>query len=258
VIAVIPVKTHSSRCPDKNFRLLGNKPLWRHTYEAAEHAGVVTRPYIIYDKYVKSRSYNIDHRIRPDELIEVESAVEVVRWFLDSMMIPDASVVAMMLPTSPFRRFPDVNKAHRLFQETRDLHRSAEVSVISVSPVRQASHKHRSATGWLAPTETLVRSNGAIQITTAYNLRRNGFHGPFTMSYMMDEESGLDIDTEGDWIEAERIYESRYGNAGLAGSDARQEPRQGAEGDPGLVEVHGKRWAWSPLHSGEVSTGATD
>jgi CMP-N-acetylneuraminic acid synthetase len=190
--------------------------------------------------------------VRPPELCS-GPATDVVRWIAEEYE-PDE--ICMLLPTSPFRTAEHIDMAYAAWKA------SGADTLISVIPARTDALKDLSMSGHLIRSLAQFESNGAIQMATTENFLRYGFHYGGTMQtvqpYVMTPEDGLDIDTEGDWIEAERIYESRYGNAGLAGSDARQEPRQGAEGDPGLVEVHGKRWAWSPLHSGEVSTGATD
>lgn len=227
VLAIIPAKGTSSRVPGKNLRLLGGIPLFLWTVRAAlgvmpkravvvstdddeiarlaaaEGAGVIRRP----------PELCRDPAQAPDVAIH---ALDYYKWATGNQ--PDT--VCMLLPTSPFRTTAHIEAALAVH------HDSAGGNVVSVTDASEhLKHKlcygneHSITAGpplrdpgpFIShhPPSHVERRyllNGAIWIATPGALRTHGHVSAIhALPYVMDEESGLDIDSELDFAVAEVI-----------------------------------------------------
>ena len=95
VLAVIPARSGSKRCPGKNFRDYRGKPLWRWAWDAANASRYI-------DLVIVSRDED-----RPPELCTDEATCEdVLRYHL--AQTPHGWVV-LLQPTSPLRTTDDID-----------------------------------------------------------------------------------------------------------------------------------------------------
>jgi CMP-N,N'-diacetyllegionaminic acid synthase len=216
-LAVIPAKGQSRRVPGKNLRPLAGRPLFLWTVNAALRSEIVTRIVVSTDsdevaRLAESAGANVtDHpEIKPG--VEAQDvAVHVVRQEIAADRTPD--VVVMLLPTSPFRTAKHIDEAIRLHAEHPDLN---VLSVCEDQPHRM--HDSYLAAGGrrmdpvLAGRDAAVALNGAIWIATPERLLEKGrFFGERAIPYLMDRESGLDIDWPHEWAAAEWIARERFG-----------------------------------------------
>jgi CMP-N,N'-diacetyllegionaminic acid synthase len=236
VLAVIPAKAHSTRLPGKNLLPLGGLPLFLWTVQAALAVEPKMDVVVSTDEgpdgdliaQVALRAGAFVVRRPPDLCRDPAQMPDVVLHALSASDEGHETVVAL-LPTSPFRSAQDIQSALALHQvtPTDGFGRPNVVSVTSAEDflhhklcqladgvVRQGPplrdfHLRASLTtdGFYAN----VFLNGAIWIATPERLRRDRHISAIgALPYVMDEESGLDIDSPLDYEVAKAIVARRY------------------------------------------------
>jgi len=199
-LAVIPCRARSQRIPFKNTRLLGGKPLFQWTVDAAKAASTIDTIVVSTEDPLiaeMAKHMGVEVRDRPPELAADDvQAVDVVLDVLNCGLWR-CDLVVMLQPTSPFRRAMQIDTAVSLAME-------CEWPVVSVSENRSIPYSEVGAE---------VRfprcSNGVVYVAYADYLRRKGgFHARHVTTYLLpDDISGHDINTELDWHIAEMIVE---------------------------------------------------
>ena len=97
VLAVIPARSGSKRCPNKNFLPFRGKVLWEWSWDAAFGS-----------KYIDSFLLSED-KDRPPELCTDDATCEdVLRHHLGDF--PEARWVVLLQPTSPLRTAEDIDR----------------------------------------------------------------------------------------------------------------------------------------------------
>lgn len=229
LVWVIPVKAESGRLPNKNMLSLGPDgwPMYWYTVaEALEAGGTVViatdSSTIGYDAVGRSGLRGLAVMDdRPPQLSEPGcSAVEVVKWVMAKMEVPDTDEwgVGMLLPTSPLRTAATIKRAVELWRVDQ------AASVATVREIPRAGVRWEHANGWLdaweppgkvrpsgwpQPPKVYV-STGGVQLTSAktlYSLDR--YWVPKTRPIVLDAIEGLDIDTEAEFKLADAILRSR-------------------------------------------------
>ena len=103
IIAMIPVRLGSKRVPNKNLRLLGNKPLVAHIIEAAKEANVFDEIVINSESDIFKEiadEYGVKFYKRPDHLSTDEATND--DFTLDFMHNINGDMLIQLLATSPF------------------------------------------------------------------------------------------------------------------------------------------------------------
>ncbi len=95
VLAVIPARSGSKRCPGKNFRDFRGQPLWRWSWDAAMQSRYI-------DLAIISRDED-----RPPELCTDEATCEDVMRHHQAQMPHDW--IVLLQPTSPLRTVEDID-----------------------------------------------------------------------------------------------------------------------------------------------------
>lgn len=208
IVAVVPAKARSRRCPAKNFRPLHGRPLWQWTVEAALEAGVekviisTDQP----DGGMRAMALAYDQIELLERSLDLcEDGVEATDVVLDatSMMIAErVTGVMMLLPTSPFRSAEDIELVVGRWRELGEL--STVVTVTSAPHLSRKLKRVSASSGQLVgpPMADWVVSNGAVQLTSwaNFHLTPVGFWAPGPVyGVRLDHRAGLDIDTEEDW-----------------------------------------------------------
>lgn len=231
VLAIIPAKRFSSRCADKNLRPLGGVPLFLWTVRAALAVRPAMTVVVSTDdgpagdeiaRLAEAEGASVVRR--PPELCrDPAEAPDVAIHALDAYkgiwgILPDT--VVMLLPTSPFR-------TTRHIAEALTIHwHSENRNVVSIDPASRLGHKlvyvsldvERIVSGppLRDPSSAVTANtapgliNGAIWVTTpARLLTDRHVSAVHAECYLMDQESGIDIDTELDFLVAEAIVARR-------------------------------------------------
>lgn len=229
VLFIIPAKGTSRRiAPSKNLRPLAGVPLVVWTIRAAlgvqgyeSHVVVSTDSEEIAELALAEGAEVV---MRPPELArDPAEAPDVALHVLQVHTWKSPDAVCMLLPTSPFRTAEHIADALELH-----IKHPARPNVLSARDADQFLH-HKLCTVrgkirngpplrdvelrialWPTRSEQQVLLNGAIWVATPARLAADGhFSAIGAIPYLMDEESGLDIDTPLDFLVAESVVAYR-------------------------------------------------
>ena len=225
IVGVVPARMGSKGVPDKNIKELGGAPLVYWTIKAAVDSEL-SRVYVTTEsKEVSSAVWpllteeergKVYFLNRPHELSQDHVQVdEVVLFALRQMQLtgltPEA--IAILQPTSPFRKTSDINRAIITYRYLND-----GTSVVSVCKAHDYHWKGSVKHGLIAmghnplqrkgrqqEGDKLYKENGAIYIVDSRKLEEyKTFRAPpFAPVYM---DTSLEIDTEADWKRAQEEW----------------------------------------------------
>ena len=225
ILGVVPAKGASTRLARKNIRALGGKPLLGWAADAARDTGRFDRLVVsTEDEEVAGVAEECGLEVpfmRPPELavdpVEADGvALHAIEALADQGERFD--VVAIMLPTCPFRTADDIAAALDLFL-SRD-----EANLMSLSPFTHtpyaalrvgpsglATSVFPDLFGQSARTHPAAyRPNGAIHVLDVdwFQRSRSYREGPI-IGYVMPRDRSVDIDTEADFRLAESMLAER-------------------------------------------------
>lgn len=223
-LAVITARGGSKRVPGKNVRPVGGKPMIQWTCEAARKCSWIDRLIVSTDdQEIASvcRQAGVEVPFtRPAGLSgDNASSIDVLIHALNFYAAEKFDYVVLLQPTSPMRTSRHLDEAFSQLTNQPDAD-----SIVSVFPslyppqfILQKENSgfvskmipsdvHRQRTQDMNPSYVL---NGALYIAKTAFLRQNqGFLGPRTLCYEMTYKDSLDIDTEEEMAEADRLLRS--------------------------------------------------
>ena len=225
ILGVVPAKGASTRLARKNIRALGGKPLLGWVADAARDIGRFDRLIVsTEDEEVAGIAEECGLEVpfmRPPELavdpVEADGvALHAIEALADQGERFD--VVAIMLPTCPFRTADDIAAALDLFL-SRD-----EANLMSLSPFTHTPYAalRVGPSGLATPVfpdllgqsarthPAAYRPNGAIHVLDVdwFQRSRSYREGPI-IGYVMPRDRSVDIDTEADFRLAESMLAER-------------------------------------------------
>ena len=232
MVALIPARAGSKRCPGKNTRLLGGKPLIQWSLEAAEACGLFSQIIVSSDdadtRYAAIIYGVTAHDRKPAHA--TDTAPDYL-WVNDVMRERSEEIFCILRPTSPFRTASTIRRAYaRLIG-------SGAHSVRAVEKVTQHPGKmwyspegskfmepaldggglsdlpdpyHDDGTPWhSSPTQTLPTyyvQNASLEMAWTWVLRQtHTISGHLVAPFLTESLEGFDINTEADFAEAERL-----------------------------------------------------
>lgn len=223
VLAVIPARGGSKGVPGKNIRVLGGKPLIAHTIESALESRRVTRAVVSTDDEAiaaVARAQGADVPfMRPTELAtDTALAIPVIQHALQATEILDGTTydaVVMLQPTTPFRTAADLDAALELLETSGA---DSVISVIDVEGHHPARMKYLDGDRLIDPPfceavenqprqelRPMFLRNGAIYASRRDVLLAGSFKGRDCRGYVMPHSRSVNIDTLGDFLQAERV-----------------------------------------------------
>ena len=222
-IAIIPARRGSVGLPNKNLRSLGGKNLIQIAIDSAIKSQVFDHCFLTTD-YDESEIGIIDKRVTfikrsADAATKQATANDVLRDVFHKIsprILELNPTIVYLQPTSIFRNFMHIIDSVRLFRETEG---RPVVSVCS-HPAQFEKFLVLKETGLLesATDEILLTMNrtsvnsflypnGAIYVFKYSEfISRGTFPIHSSRAFMMDWVSSLDIDSEDDFLSAEKIW----------------------------------------------------
>lgn len=222
VVAIIPAKGYSRRVPNKNMRLFNGKPLIFYTIEQALKSKLIDELYVSTDRpeikdYCESCGAKVPF-LRPSELCDdhVHGSVPILHMLEKLGGAPKYDYCVQLLPTSPLKTAHTIDTVIRLSMER-------QANVLSVTPSGKTVFHCRtiSPEGTLSviteeskqvynfqsgDTPEVVYLNGAVYCAPVRNLLlHRTFQYGAPLGYPMPQIEALDIDTETDFVIAERL-----------------------------------------------------
>jgi CMP-N-acetylneuraminic acid synthetase len=222
-LGLIPARGGSKSIPLKNIASCAGRPLLAWTCDAALASRKLTRIVLSTDDgriADVGRACGIEVPfIRPtalsqDETPSIDVMVHAVRHLEETGAKFDA--VVLLQPTSPLRTSAHIDGAIDLYEQGNA---DTVVSVVEVPHRFHPSSLMRLQDGVLIPflnngltvtrrqeLETLWARNGpAVLVTATHTLAWGSLYGGRTMSFPMSARESLDIDSDDDMAEAERL-----------------------------------------------------
>ena len=222
-LAIVLARGGSKGILKKNIRLLAGKPLIVYSIEAALKSKYIDKVVVSTEdtEIAKiAKKHNVEVIERPRELaLDDTPSLPVLKHsikFLEDNRGYRANVVVVLQPTSPLRKVSDIDKCiEKLVKEKCD-------SIITLRKVEHPPH-------WMVKLDMQDRireffkldkidrrqdipdiyiPNGAVFVTWQNTItKHNTIRGPDTRGVLMPQERSLDIDTELDFLIAEKLIE---------------------------------------------------
>ncbi len=223
IVAIIPARSGSKGIKNKNIRLLAGKPLIAYSIEHALKANSIDRVIVSTDslEYAKiAREYGAEVPfLRPAEIsgdmaLDIDTFLHALSWMQENEgYIPD--IVVQLRPTYPIRRLEDIDNMIHLLKERPDID-----SVRCIAPAKETPYKmwREGDNGQIYPLlddiyeaynmprqqlPVVYTQNACIDVVrSSVILRQHSMSGKRILGYKM--ENNFDIDTEEDFLKAER------------------------------------------------------
>jgi len=223
ILGLIPARGGSKGVPRKNIRCLNSKPLLAYTAEAALNSKRLARIVLsTEDEEIAAVGRECGLEVpfmRPADLAaDSTPTLPVVKHVLESLekLGDKFDAVCLLQPTNPLRRAIDIDNCIDLFE------RSTVDSVVSVRPVpaeynpkwvywQDIEGRLSISTGDDEPIRRrqdlpeAYHRDGSVYITrTEIIIDRGSLYGDHILGYEMPAEFSVNIDSEDDWVNAER------------------------------------------------------
>lgn len=223
ILWLIAARSGSKSIPDKNIKILGNQPLISYRIQSALRTQVSKDVWVSTDseRYAQiAKEYGAEIPfLRPDLLASDDaSSVDVVLHAMDYALKlgKKYDFIGLLEPTSPFVQSSDLDNAIELLDKKEDA--SAIVATVESRPNRIFIQKEDEYLSELAENlkiyKKLGRQSFCKEITPSGGfyiskwddfLKSKSFYTHQTLSYLVDDISGLEIDEPLDWQFAEFI-----------------------------------------------------
>lgn len=228
VLALIPARGGSKGVPRKNMRMISGKPLVEYTLQAAFDSNCITAIYVSSDDdeiLMHGQAFGAIAVRRPAEYAtDAASASDVLKHFLDVLpteLIQQDPYLLYLQPTSPLRTGLHIDAALKMIAD-RGVHTLLSVVELAKSPFKaftldpggnlQSLFDERLSNASRQELPKTYMPNGAIYVFRVSDFRhRGGFPSNGSIPYLMSDAASLDIDTEQDILQLERILKERNG-----------------------------------------------
>jgi CMP-N-acetylneuraminic acid synthetase len=217
IVALVPMRHHSQRVPQKNFRKIAGKPLYHHIVTTLMNCPEVSQIAVDTDSEVILEGLRTDFpevvRIKRPDALSGDTVP------MNDVLMYDASQVAADLylqthSTNPLIKADTLSRAINVFKESSEVHDSLfSVTRLQTRLWDAQTKPLNHDVEVLLQTQDLppvFEENSCIYLFTAENLkRRNNRMGEKPLMFEMDPVEALDIDEESDFQIAEILLQMR-------------------------------------------------
>tara|TARA_B110000977_G_scaffold46750_1_gene63554 strand:+ start:374 stop:1756 length:1383 start_codon:yes stop_codon:yes gene_type:complete len=218
VIAIVPMKIHSSRVPNKNIRLFNGKPLFYHIIQSLYECKSVEKVVVDTDSgflahKVLEHFPDVQIHMRPDELHgDTVSMNNILTFLIQDMGMPPEQVLLQTHSTNPLLTPETIERAIQKFTA------SENDSLFGVNEWKTRLYNKESEPVNHDPEnliqtqdlEPLYEENSCIYIFKAETLYKHKRRiGKTPMIFKVPCSESHDIDTEHDWTNALQSFNIR-------------------------------------------------
>ena len=213
--ALIPIKDHSERVPGKNFRILGDKPLWAHVIETLQSVDEIDAIYIDSDSVrftaAVLRPYpKVKIIVRPEELRG--DFVATNKLFAHDLTLIPNNFFLQTHTTNPLLKASTIRAAIAAFEAA--LAAGTADSLFTVTPYFARFYRRDLSAVNHNPKELkrtqdldpLLEENSNLYLFTREAFgRTNARIGARPLLFEMDRNEATDIDDAASWLLAEAL-----------------------------------------------------
>jgi N-acylneuraminate cytidylyltransferase len=219
-IALIPARKNSKGVPGKNKRLLAGLPLVAHSIDFAARSSVIDKIVLNTDdediaEYCSKNHDAVEIYMRSQSLAQDDTGMADVLVDYIKTTSCQADFIILLQPTSPIRNHNDLTEMLALINSDSGIH-----CVTSVSEVPQHFSPHLMFSMIETKLTTLIgqmptrRQNvpksyirdGQIYVIRVSSLLQHQAIIALETHGFVSSESGVNIDTEEDWVHAVSLY----------------------------------------------------
>ena len=223
-LAIIPARSGSKRIPNKNIKPFLGKPIISYAIESATKSGLFDKIHVSTDSeraMVIAESYGIKPEFLRDEALcdDYTPLIDVLAFVREKLeqMGEKFDEIWLMMPCAPLITENDLVAAAEKFQPNNlPLIAAAELPV----PIEWAFMMSDDGTLCAKGTDNLTNRSQdlpkAYYDTGSFAIFSDGkmetfknIHTRF-QTYILPRSRAVDIDTEDDWIEAEKLYKANF------------------------------------------------
>jgi N-acylneuraminate cytidylyltransferase len=224
ILGIIPARGGSKGIPNKNIKVLGNKPLLAYTIEAAKNSKLLTKTILSSDdeaiiniakKYELEVPFVRPANLATDESPTILTVIHALNFYKEQGIVFDA--VCLLQVTNPFRLGRFIDTAIQKFITAKS------DSLVSVLEVPHEFNPHwvfkKNNEGYLKISTgesaiitrrqdlpTSFYRDGAIYITkSSVILEQHSLYGKSISYIESDKNRHVNIDTMEDWKKAEEL-----------------------------------------------------
>ena len=221
VIALMPLKANSERVPGKNFKVLGNKPLFHWDLDTLKHVSEIDQIIINTDarELLKENGLLEDQRIvirdRKKEICGDMVSMNLV--IKDDVLNSDSDIYLMTHTTNPFLKRETIINAINKFKTLREQDEFDSMFSTNIVQERFYDAKFKPINhnpDVLLRTQDLPKwhkENSNLYLFTKESfLNKDNRIGSKPFAFEMDAKESVDIDTPDDWDYAESIIQQKY------------------------------------------------
>ena len=233
IVALIPARAGSTRIPNKNMRPLAGHSLVDYRLAAAYESRIFRDIWVATDDLIDDVRVVADRygakTIRRQYSAWDEPDIIWIKRLLDGLTAPPPDAFAILRPTSPFLGADVIRAAWEHFTamhvDSLRLMRKArehpgkmwlaqrDQRVVPLLPFWTRTGEHGQDAPWhSAPTQTLIAlyvQTGGLEILWTKTVRTTEtISGSAVVGYVVEGPVALDLNTEEDWQEAERLIAS--------------------------------------------------
>ncbi len=234
VISLIPARSGSKRCVNKNIRDLNGKPLLAYSIQCSLLSEIIDKTFIITDSLQYEQialSYGAESiGLRPiNTATDKSTDFDWIKWFIDNYKsINEGDLICILRPTNPFRTTNIIEKAYKIITK------SNSESVRGVELCKQHPMKawvlNDDKSYMLPYTTNFIYSipahsvqyaslpevfiqNGCLEMFYVSNIKKyNNFSGYLISPLIIEGYEGFDINYEEDFILAQSLIEKKMVN----------------------------------------------
>ena len=229
VISLIPARSGSKRCINKNIRDLNGKPLLAYSIQCSLSSEIIDKTFIVTDSVEYERialSYGAESiGLRPTRTSTDKSTdYEWIKWFVDNYeFINEEDLICILRPTNPFRKKNVIENAFKIINSTNaDSVRGVELckqhpmkawvlNDIKSYMIPYTSHfiysKPAHSVQYASLPQVFIQ-NGCLELFHVSNLEKySNFSGYLISPLVISGYEGFDINYEEDFILAQSLIE---------------------------------------------------
>lgn len=225
-LIVVPAKGESKRIPRKNWRRIGGNTLFELALFRARKSDLGDIVFVSDDEEmtidVQRGGYlhqDVDFNLIMPTYLNEKRALDTCLWVVELLRdIHKKSYdnIVVTLPTSPLATADQMREAYTLFLENNRKPLGSFTAIRGRPFLWKGGYEGNPGDGpkrvYRMPRIVVYVDNGAFFVSKVNDfLRRREWFPVSVVPYFMDEVTGVDVDTEEDYLKAKVFYEGRDG-----------------------------------------------